>query len=79
MTAASAALAANEAFSAHRSAGEEGRDSLRPALPFINLAAMWLLAALVFGFPAIIIPALCAVAAMFYVLIQLTLGKIEVS
>ena len=73
VTADSAALA----VSAH--GAEEGRDSLRPALPFLLLAAVWLVAAIVFGAPAIIIPALAAVATIFFVLIQLTLGKVEVS
>lgn len=56
-----------------------GRDNIGPALPFILYALAWLAAALVFGFPGVIIPALTAVAAIFFVLIQLTLGKVEVS
>ena len=56
-----------------------GRDSIGPALPFILFALAWLAAAITFGFPGIIIPALAAVVAMFWVLIMLTLGKVEVS
>ncbi|UJW74955.1 hypothetical protein IM739_00035 [Rhizobium sp. SL42] len=40
----------------------------------INLLMIWLLAILAFGYPAIIIPALAAVPAMFVVLILITMG-----
>ncbi|MCB1384108.1 MAG: hypothetical protein KDJ73_14510 [Notoacmeibacter sp.] len=69
----------NAALVASAHGTEEGRDSLRPAMPLLVLAVIWLAAAIVFGAPAIIFPALAAVAAVFYVLIQLTLGKVEVS
>ena len=39
-----------------------------------NLAAIWLLAVLWFGYPAIIIPALAAVAIFFVALIIITWG-----
>ena len=56
------------------------RSVLRPVpAALIMGAVIWLAAAIVFGAPAIIFPALAAVAAVFYVLIQLTLGKVEVS
>lgn len=38
----------------------------------VNLLACWLLAILAFGYPAIIIPALTAVPAMFVALILIT-------
>ncbi|MCC8933935.1 hypothetical protein [Rhizobium sp. 'Codium 1'] len=40
----------------------------------VNLLMVWLLAILIFGYPAIIIPALAAVPAMFVVLILITKG-----
>ena len=40
----------------------------------VNLLMLWLLAILSFGYPAIIIPALAAVPAMFVVLILITKG-----
>lgn len=40
----------------------------------INLLMIWLLAILAFGYPAIILPALAAVPAMFVVLILITMG-----
>ncbi|QEE45240.1 hypothetical protein FVA81_11735 [Rhizobium sp. WL3] len=40
----------------------------------VNLLMVWLLAILTFGYPAIIIPALAAVPAMFVVLILITKG-----
>ena len=39
-----------------------------------NLLMVWLLAILAFGYPAIIIPALAAVPAMFVVLLLITKG-----
>ena len=39
-----------------------------------NLAAIWILAILFFGYPAIIIPALAAVAIVFVALIIITWG-----
>lgn len=41
----------------------------------INLALVWLLAILAFGYPAIIIPALFLVAVIFVLLILITMGK----
>lgn len=40
----------------------------------VNLVAVWLLSVVTWGYPAIIIPALMAVAAMFVVLILITKG-----
>ena len=40
----------------------------------VNLLMIWLLAVLAFGYPAIIIPALCIVPTMFVVLILITKG-----
>jgi hypothetical protein len=40
----------------------------------VNLMLLWLLAIVAFGYPAIILPALCAVPAMFVVLILITKG-----
>ena len=40
-----------------------------------NLVATWLVAIFYFGYPAIIIPALAAVPAMFVALITITMGK----
>ncbi|MBX9468836.1 MAG: hypothetical protein KL839_13745 [Rhizobium sp.] len=40
----------------------------------VNLLMVWLLVILTFGYPAIIIPALAAVPAMFVVLILITKG-----
>ncbi len=40
----------------------------------VNLVAVWLLSIVTWGYPAIIIPALMAVAAMFVVLILITKG-----
>lgn len=40
----------------------------------VNLLMVWLLAILAFGYPAIIIPALAAVPAMFVVLLLITKG-----
>ncbi|MCJ7996561.1 hypothetical protein J5N58_19235 [Rhizobium cremeum] len=40
----------------------------------VNLLLLWLLAILAFGYPAIIIPALAAVPAMFVILIMITNG-----
>ena len=45
------------------------------ALFLINLALIWILAVLTFGYPAIIIPALAAVPLMFFILIMITMGK----
>ena len=42
------------------------------ALFLINLVLLWALAITLFGFPALIIPALCAVPAMFVVLVTLS-------
>lgn len=40
----------------------------------VNLVLLWLLAIFCFGYPAIIIPALVAVPAVFVVLILITMG-----
>nr|WP_316655951.1 hypothetical protein [uncultured Gellertiella sp.] len=40
----------------------------------LNLVLLWLLAIFVFGYPAIILPALAAVPAMFAILILITKG-----
>lgn len=40
----------------------------------VNMAALWLLAVLIFGYPAIIIPALVAVPTIFVLLILITKG-----
>jgi hypothetical protein len=40
----------------------------------VNIALLWLLAAIFFGFPGIIIPALIAVPTAFVLLILLTMG-----
>ncbi|RKE77625.1 hypothetical protein [Rhizobium sp. AG855] len=40
----------------------------------VNLLLLWLLAIVTFGYPAIILPALCAVPAMFVLLILITKG-----
>lgn len=40
----------------------------------VNCVMLWLLAILVFGYPAIIIPALCLVPTMFVILILITIG-----
>jgi hypothetical protein len=44
------------------------------ALFLVNCILLWVLAILVFGYPAIIIPALCLVPTMFVVLILITKG-----
>ena len=44
----------------------------------VNCGLLWILSAAFFGYPGIIIPALCAVPAMFVVLILLTRGRYEV-
>lgn len=44
------------------------------ALFLVNCGMTWMLAILVFGYPAIIIPALCLVPTMFVVLILITKG-----
>ena len=41
----------------------------------LNLVGLWLCAIGLFGLPALILPALCAVPAIFVVLILLTWGK----
>lgn len=40
----------------------------------VNLLLLWLLAIIVFGYPAIILPALAAVPVMFVVLLLITKG-----
>ncbi len=50
-----------------------GSDTAR-VLFVVNLMLLWLLAVLAFGYPAIIIPALCAVPTMFVILIAITKG-----
>ncbi|AOG10592.1 hypothetical protein [Agrobacterium sp. RAC06] len=40
----------------------------------VNLLLLWLLAIVVFGYPAIILPALAAVPTMFVVLLLITKG-----
>jgi hypothetical protein len=40
----------------------------------VNLLLLWLLAIVTFGYPAIILPALCAVPMMFVLLILITKG-----
>ena len=52
----------------------EGRESAK-VLFLINIALVWLIAIVAFGYPAIILPALCAVPAIFVALILLTAGK----
>lgn len=44
------------------------------ALFLVNCVLVWLLAISVFGYPAIILPALCLVGVMFVVLIIITRG-----
>ena len=44
------------------------------ALFLVNCAMLWLLAVFVFGYPAIIIPALCLVAIVFVLLILIMQG-----
>lgn len=51
------------------------KDDFRPVLPLLNLAAAWLLAIVLFGYPALILPALAAVPTIFYILIRLTMGR----
>ena len=50
-------------------------DDFRPVLPVLNLVGAWLLAISLFGYPALILPALVAVPTVFYILIRLTLGR----
>lgn len=50
-----------------------GSDTAR-VLFVVNLMLAWLLAALTFGYPGIIIPALAAVPTMFVILITITKG-----
>tara|TARA_E500000318_G_scaffold99408_1_gene101424 strand:- start:647 stop:874 length:228 start_codon:yes stop_codon:yes gene_type:complete len=44
----------------------------------VNCGLLWILSAVFFGYPGIIIPALCAVPVMFVLLILLTRGRYEV-
>jgi hypothetical protein len=44
----------------------------------INCGLLWILSAVLFGYPGIIIPALCAVPVMFTLLLLLTRGNYEV-
>lgn len=44
----------------------------------INCALLWIGAIALFGYPAIILPALCIVPLMFVLLILLTRGRYEV-
>lgn len=55
-----------------RDAAEGGETAF--AFFLVNIALFWLLAALLFGFPGIIIPALVAVPTVFVILIMLTRG-----
>ena len=55
-----------------REAVEEGGTSM--VLFLVNLALLWLLAVLVFGYPAIILPALFLVPVIFVLLILITKG-----
>ncbi|MEZ5807185.1 MAG: hypothetical protein R3D65_05840 [Zhengella sp.] len=71
---ASAAASASASASASTSAVPD-RDDFRPVLPLLNLGAAWLLAIYLFGYPAVILPALLAVPTIFYVLIRLTMGR----
>ena len=50
-----------------------GSDTAR-VLFVVNLMLAWLLAAITFGYPGIIIPALAAVPTMFVILISITKG-----
>lgn len=51
------------------------KDDFRPVLPLLNLAGAWLIAIVLFGYPALILPALAAVPTVFYILIRLTMGR----
>lgn len=44
----------------------------------VNCALLWIGAIALFGYPAIIVPALCVVPLMFVLLILLTRGRYEV-
>jgi hypothetical protein len=52
----------------------EGSGNIK-ALFLVNCALIWLLAIIAFGYPAIIIPALCAVPTIFVLLILITAGR----
>lgn len=41
----------------------------------VNIVLAWVLAIMMFGYPAIILPALAAVPAMFIILMLITVGK----
>lgn len=55
-----------------REAVEEGGTAM--VLFLVNLALMWLIAVLLFGYPAIILPALFLVPVIFVLLILITKG-----
>jgi len=44
----------------------------------VNCGLFWVISAVLFGYPGIIIPALCAVPVMFTLLLLLTRGNYEV-